>query len=335
MRTRRVVVTRFGGPETIAVEEGELADPAPGEVQVRVAASGIAFGDVLKRRGMMPWLRPPFTPGYDLAGEVLRTGPGATRLRAGDRVCAFVMNGGNVEATNLPERLLVAVPTAVEIDAAAALALDGATAWQLLHRVARVTRGAQILVHGGAGGVGTLLLQLARAAGPVAYATASAGKHAVVERYGGIPIDYRSEDFVEALGRLAPGGVDAVFDPIGGAHLGRSRRVLRRGGTLVSYGASSAVGGGRAAFLPTLARIAWYRVLPRGRRASFYGIGGRLGRDDPTVPEDLARVLDLAARGAVEPVIGERIPFDEARRAHELKERGGPAGKVLLVSRRT
>ena len=331
MRTRRVVVTALGGAETIEIQDAELADPGPGEVQLRVHASGVAFGDVLKRRGLVPGLKPPFTPGYDLTGEIVRAGPGATRFRPGDRVCAFVMNGGNVEAANLPERLLVPVPAGLDPHVAAALVLDGVSAWQLLHRVANVRKGERVLVHGGGGGVGTLLLQLARAGGLVAYATASAGKHALVERCGGIPIDYQKEDFVRALRRLAPEGVDAVFDAIGGAHLGGSREVLRRGGRLVCYGASSAVGKGRAGVLPTVARIAAYKLVPRGRSATFYGIGGRLGREDPTVREDLARVLDLAARGALEPVIGARIPFAEARRAHDLKERGGPAWKILLV----
>jgi NADPH:quinone reductase-like Zn-dependent oxidoreductase len=331
MRTRRVLVTRFGGPETVEIGEGDLADPGPGEVQLRVLASGVAFGDVMKRRGLVPGLRPPFTPGYDLAGEVVRAGPGATRFRPGDRVCAFVMNGGNVEAANLPERFLVPIPAGLDVQLAAALVLDGVSAWQLLHRAAKVEPGERVLVHGGGGGVGTLLLQLARAGGLVAYATASAGKHGIVERHGGIPIDYQKEDFVSALRRLAPEGVDAVLDPIGGSHLGRSRQVLRRGGRLVCYGASSAMERGRAGFLPTLLRVAAYKLVPRGRSASFYGIGGRLGREDPTVREDLARVLELAARGALAPAIGARIPFAEARSAHDLKERGGPAGKLLLV----
>ncbi len=331
MRTRRVVVTRYGGPEAIEIQDAELGAPAPGEVQLRVLASGVAFGDVLKRRGLMPNLRPPFTPGYDLAGEVLRAGPGATRVRPGDRACAFVMNGGNVEATNLPERIVVPIPAGVATDAAAALVLDGVTAWQLLHREAKVERGQRILVHGGGGGVGALLLQLARAAGAVAYATVSARKRGVVERHGGIPIDYEKEDFVAALARLAPDGVDAVLDPIGGAHLGRSRRVLRRGGRLVCYGASSALGKGRAGFLPTFARIVAYRLVPRGRSTSFYGIGARRGREEPTIREDLARVLALADRGELTPVVGERVPFGEARRAHELKERAAVPGKVLLV----
>lgn len=116
-----------------------------------------------------------------------------------------------------------------------------------------------------------------------------------MERRRGVPIDYRREDFV-------------------------------------AYGASSAVGKGRAGFLPTLARVTACRLVPRGRSASFHGIGGRLGREDPTVREDLARVLALAARGALAPEIGARVPFAQARRAHELEESGGPAGEVLLVA---
>lgn len=331
MRQRRVVVTRFGGPEAVEVAEGELAEPGAGEVQVRVLASGVAFGDVLKRRGLVPGLRPPFTPGYDLAGEVVRGGPGATRFAPGDRVAAFVMNGANVDVANVPEHLLVPVPSGLAAETAAALVLDGVTAWQLLHREAKVRRGERVLVHGGAGGVGTLLLQLARLAGVTAYATASAGKHPVVERLGAIPIDYRAEDFVAAVRRLAPDGVDAVFDPIGGASLPRSRSVLRRGGRLVVYGAASAVDRGRAGFVGTIARVVLYRLLPGGRSTSIYGIGRAGGLGDPAIREDLTRVLDLAARGELAPVIGARLPLADARRAHEQKERGGPAGKLLLV----
>jgi NADPH:quinone reductase-like Zn-dependent oxidoreductase len=331
MRQRRVVVTRFGGPEVIEVLDGDVKEPGPGEVQVRVAASGVAFGDVLKRRGLVPGLRPPFTPGYDLAGEVVRAAPGA-RLAPGDRVAAFVGNGGNADVANVPERLLVPVPAGLDLEAAAALVLDGVTAWQLLHRAARIRPGERVLVHGGAGGVGTLVLQLARLAGATAYATASAPKHPVVERLGATPVDYRREDFVTAVRRLAPAGVDVVLDPVGGAHLARSRSLLRRGGRLVAYGASSAVDGGRGGFLPTLARVALYRLLP-GPAATMYGIGQRRGPADPAIREDLARVLGLAARGELAPVVGERLALEDARRAHELKERGGPAGKILLVAR--
>jgi NADPH2:quinone reductase len=334
MRQRRVVVARLGGPEAVEVAEGELAAPGAGEVQVRVLASGVAYGDVLKRRGLVPGVRPPFTPGYDLAGEVVASGPGATRFAPGDRVAAFVMNGANVDVANVPEGLLAPVPPALGAEEAAALVLDGVTAWQLLHRVARVRRGARVLVHGGGGGVGTLALQLVRLAGATAYATASAAKREVVERLGATPIDYRKEDFVSAVRRLSPDGVDVVLDPIGGAHLARSRSVLRRGGRLVVYGASSALEGGRAAFLGTIARVLVYRLLPGGRSAALYGIGGRKGAKDPTIREDLGRVLDLAARAELAPVVGARLPLEEARRAHEVKERGGPAGKVLLVASR-
>lgn len=331
MRSRDVVVQRSGGPEVLEVVEREVPPPGPGEVQVRVLASGVAFGDVLKRRGLVPGFRPPFTPGYDLAGRVERIGPGATRFREGDRGVAFVMNGANAEVVNVPERWLVPTPAALADDAeAVAVALDGVTAWQLLDRVAHVRRGERVLVHGAGGGVGTLLVALARRAGAEVYGTVSERKRAVAERLGAVPIDYRREDFVEVLRRA--GGADAVFDPIGGAHLARSFAALRPGGRLVLYGLSAALEGGRRELAATLLRLVGYRLLPRGRKALLYGIGGRRGASDPTIPEDLARVLALRAAGDLAPLVSVRLPLAQARRAHELKEQGSEPGKIVLVA---
>ncbi len=329
MKNRRVVITRPGGPEARALVEDELADPGPGEVQVRVLASGVAYGDVMKRRGLVPRQPPPpFTPGYDLVGAVERSGPGAGRFRAGERVAALVMNGANAERANVPERLLVPVPPGVGDAQALACVLNYVTAWQMLHRVARVIPGERILVHGAAGGVGTALLDLARAEGVEALGTASRGKHAVVLRLGGVPIDYRSEDFAAAV--RARGGADAAFDPIGGSHLPASRRALRRGGRLVAYGASSALAGGRLELLRTFLLVALYKLLP-GRRAALFGIGSTRGSDPATIREDLARLLALLAEGKIEPVVAARLPLAEAARAHAMVERAEAAGKVVLV----
>lgn len=330
MQTRAVVVERFGGPEAAAVSERALAPPRPGEVTVRVAASGVAFGDVLKRRGLVPGVRPPFTPGYDLAGHVEACGPGATRFRAGDAVVALVVSGGNAARVNVPERLLVPVPEGIDLAEAVALALDGVTAWQLLHRAARVRRGDRILVHGAAGGVGTLLVALARLDGIETFGTVSARKRAVAEGLGAIPIDYRREDFVEVARRA--GGMDAVFDPLGGANLARSRAALRPGGRLVVYGIAAAVAGGFREIAGTFLRVGAYRVFPRGRRTLFYNVGGGRGADDPSLVEDLARVLALRASGAIAPLVGARLPLDEAPKAHALKEKGDVPGKIVLVA---
>lgn len=335
MLNHRAVITRVGGPETIEIVEEEIGDPGPGEVQVRVLASGVAYGDVLKRRGLLggPGMRPPTTPGYDLVGEVERCGADARRFNSGDRVAALVVHGANAERVHVPERLLVPVPARIQSAEAVSLVLDYVAAWQMLHRVAAVEDGGRILVHGAGGGVGTALLELARLDGITAFGTASAGKHEVVSRLGGIPIDYRREDFVEVVRDRTGTGVDAVFDPIGGAHLTRSRSALRRGGRLVVYGVGPATGDGRHGLAGTLVRVAAYRLLPFGRTASFYGVGGRVGREDPTIREDLAHLLALRADGKLAPVVGAMLPLADARRAHEMKERAEVAGKIVLVAR--
>jgi NADPH:quinone reductase-like Zn-dependent oxidoreductase len=329
MRARCVVVERFGGPEVVAVAEREVPPPARGELTVRVGASGVAFGDVLARRGLVPGFRPPFTPGYEVAGVVEATGAGVTGVREGDRVAALVLRGGNAERVNVPALVAVPVPAALDDASAAALALDGVTAFRLLHRAAAVRRGERILVHGAGGGVGTLLVALARHAGLEVLGTVSERKREVAARLGAIPIDYRREDFVEVARRK--GGVDAVFDAVGGAHLARSRAALRRGGRLVAYGVGGSLARGQRELASTVLRVALYRLLPDGREATFFGVAGRRGASEPTLAEDLARVLALAASGALAPVVSRTLPLDEARRAHALKEEGAAPGKIVLV----
>jgi len=333
MRCRRAVVSRRGGPEAMALVEDELAEPGPGEVGVRVLASGVAYGDVLKRRGLVPGTpRPPFTPGYDLVGVVERLGPGVSGLRPGDRVAALVVNGANAERVNLKADRAVPVPPGVDEAEALCLVLNYVTAWQMLHRVARVRPGERILVHGAAGGVGTALLELGRLAALEVYGTASAGKHDLVRRLGATPIDHRAEDFAARVMELTGGqGVDAVFDPVAGAQLLRSHRVLRRGGRLVCYGISSALSVGRLQLLLTLLLLPALMLLPDGRAARLYGIGATAGAGMEAVREDLRELLVLLAAGRLHPVVAERIPLSEVARAHDLVEHGRVAGKVVLV----
>jgi NADPH:quinone reductase len=332
MRNRRVVITRRGGPEALALVEDDLPDPGPGEVQVRVLASGVAFGDVMKRRGLVPGMpRHPYTPGYDLVGVVEKVGAGVDRPRVGERVAALVGNGANAERANLSADLPVVVPPGPGDAEALCLVLNYVTAWQMLHRVAEVRAGQRLLVHGAAGGVGQALLQLARLAGAGAYGTASKAKHGVVERLGGTPIDYRSEDFVARVLELSGGGVDAAFDAVGGRHLRRSWRAVRRGGTLVSYGISSGLSMGTREVLLTFLLLGLLELRPGGPRVRLYGITVSGCSTRETIRADLAALLALLAAGKLEPVVAARLPLSEARRGHDLVEHAGVAGKVVLV----
>jgi len=332
MRNRRVVIARKGGPEAMALVEEDLTDPGPGEVQVRVLASGVAFGDVLKRRGLVPGMpHHPYTPGYDLVGVVEKVGSGVDRWKQGDRVAALVVNGANAERVNVAADLPVVVPPGPGDAEALCLVLNYVTAWQMLHRVAAVRPGQRILVHGAAGGVGQALLQLARLAGATAYGTASKAKHGVVERCGGTPIDYRAEDFVRRVRELSGGGMDAAFDAVGGSHLLRSWRTVRPGGTLVCYGASSGLAGGTREILLTFLVVGFLKLRPGGPRVRFYGILTSDCSTRETVRADLAALIALLAEGKLEPVVAARLPLAEASKAHELVEHARVAGKVVLV----
>lgn len=336
MKQRQVLLTGLGGPEVLRVVERDVPEPGPGEVRVRVLASGIAFADVLMRHGKYPGVpKPPFTPGYDVVGEVEKPGAGVAGVEVGTRVAALTQIGGNAQSVVLSADELVSVPDGVDATEAASLTLNYVTAYQMLYRVAKVEPGERVLVHGAAGGVGTAMLQLGRLHGLEMYGTASAGKHELVSKLGATPIDYRAEDFVQRTLSLTGDGVDAVFDPIGGRHLARSWKTLRRGGRLVGYGMASTVGTGglvTAGILAgTMGRVALRDALPNGKKADFYVILGFKKKHPEAFKEDLSLLLGLLAEGEIQPVVAERLPLEDAARAHGLMENAGVRGKIVLL----
>lgn len=329
MKQKRVLLTRKGGPEVLEIVEREVPEPGPGEARVRVLATGVAFADVMMRRGLYPGVPDfPFTPGYDLVGEVEDLGPGVSGVALGQRVAALTQVGAHAQYVALPAGELVPVPAGVDAAEAASLPVNYVTAHQMLFRVTKVKPGERILVHGAAGGVGTALLQLGGLQGLEMYGTASAGKHDLVSGLGATPIDYKAEDFVGRVRALTGDGVDAVFDHVGGAHVARSFRTLRRGGRLVWYGLSAGLAGGSATILgaTTLGRIALWNALPNGRRAAFYNTVYTLKERHPEwFREDLALLLGLLAEGRVRPVVAERLPLRApAQRLGRLRREAAP-----------
>ena len=248
MRHTRVIVTHYGGPEELRVVEEACPEPKNGEVRVRVLAAGVSLPDLLMREGVHPETpRVPYTPGWDLVGVVDRLGDGVSGVEPGQVVAALPIHGAYAEYICLPPRELVPVPSGLDPAEAVSLILNYVTAYQMLHRAAKVKPGQRVLIHGAAGGVGSGLMQLGRLADLVMYGTCSArGASAVIE-LGGIPIDYQHQDFVQEIHRLTGEGVDVVFDSIGGSHIWRSRQALRRGGRVVAYGLTGMLRGGRLA----------------------------------------------------------------------------------------
>jgi NADPH:quinone reductase-like Zn-dependent oxidoreductase len=328
--SRRWVVIGRGGPEVLRLVEGPLPEPGRGEVRIQVVRAGVAFGDVMRRRGTLAPRR-PFTPGYDVVGRIDATGPGAM-LALGARVAAVMPRigiGGYAEHVVVPAWAVAAIPDAVSFGDAIALGLNYISARQILDRILRLPPGASLLVHGAAGGVGTALLDLGARAGLTLLGTASAGKHEILERFGAFPIDYRTEDFVAQARARCPGGVDAITDPIGGAHLLRSRQALRRGGILVAFGLTADVDAGIGGVLRNAGL--WTRLgLTPGVRLRTYGFGVPPSSSRRACVRDWAWLMAAHADVPLHPVVGASLPFDRAPEAHDLVDRSAVAGKVIL-----
>ena len=346
MKHTRVVVIHYGGPEALRVVEEECPEPKAGEVRVQVLAAGVALPDIMARQGIHPETpKVPFTPGWDLVGVVERLGEGVSDIPPGQLVAAMPIHGAYAEFVCLPQRELVPVPSGLDPAEAVSLILNYITAYQMLHHAARVKPGQRVLVHGAAGGVGTAFLQLGRLCELKMYGTCSARGAPTVSGLGGIPIDYQQQDYVEEIHRLTSEGVDAVFDPIGGAHLWHSRQALRPGGRVVGYGNTTSLRGeglasGRPGRRNRLHGIPIYALyiaggwlLPGRKRVVPYSIQ-TLKRLKPALfRQDLITLLDLLQKQKLKPVIAQRFPLAEARQAHELLAKGGVVGKIVLVTK--
>ena len=230
-KNARMMITGLGGPEVFKWIEDDLPVPAPGQVRVKVIAAGVAFADVLMRHGLYPGAPAfPFAPGYDIVGEVDALGDGVSGFAIGQRVAALTMIGGYSRYTIVPAAHLVPVPDNLDPAEAVSLVLNYVTAYQMLQRVAKLRQGQRFLVHGAAGGVGTAALQLGNIAGLEMFGTASKSKLELVSALGATAIDYRCENFLERIRQLAPEGLDAVLESIGGKTRTDSYHCLRRGG---------------------------------------------------------------------------------------------------------
>jgi NADPH2:quinone reductase len=337
MTYRRIIVNRRRQLELV---EEDLPNPRPGEVRVKILAAGVSFADISMIQGIHPEARrEPFTPGWDVVGTVDALGEGVQAVPLGATVAAMPIVGGYAEYLCLPATELVRVPPSLDAAEAVCLILNYVTAYQMLHRSARAKPGESALIHSAAGGVGTALLQLARLHGVRTYGTASPGKLRTIESFGGHAVDYKHSDFLEEIRKLPGGGVDIVFDGIGGWNLFRSWRALRSGGRLVAYGLISSLAGAKRDLKRLLSSTAGWAatytlsLLTRRKRLSIYSIQMLKRRKPDWFRRDLTTLFDLLGRGELKPVIDRRLPLEQAAHAHELLGKGDTVGKIVLVSR--
>ncbi|MFD4642684.1 medium chain dehydrogenase/reductase family protein [Lentzea sp. NPDC058436] len=341
-RATEIVLPGVVEPDGLHVRVRDLPAPGEGQVVLRMEATGVCFAEQQMRLGKYYDQPPfPFVPGYDVVGTVVAAGPGVDRDLRGHRFAVVTKVGAWASHLIVEAGDLVPVPDGVDAAAAETVAVNGVTAWQMLYRTAKVKRGDTIVVLGANGGVGSTLVQLARHAGIKVIGTASARNLDAIRELGAIPVDYRDPNMYARIRELAPEGVDAVFDHVGGPALKESWKLLRRGGALVNYGSAATKDEPGNAMLPVLklfGQLMVWNLLPNGKRAGFYNFWAgkrfRLNTFRTRLRDDLVQVLNLVESGAVTPQIAARIPLPEAAAALTLAESRTVVGKVIIVPER-
>ncbi len=327
---RAVMLTKKGGPEVLQVVELPMESPGAGQLRVRVKAAGVGATDLIMLGGNYPFApKIPFVPGYETVGEVDAIGADVTGFELGQRVAALTVYGGFAEFLIRGAEHFLPVPGAVSNRDAAAVILNYVTAWQMIHRVAKVQRGQTALVTGAAGGVGTAALQLLKLAGVKTYGAASTRKYRHLCAH---LAQRRSTTGVGRLDRLTrafePKGVDYVFDAVGGANIGPCIGALRRGGMVIGFGFMGAPG--------ILSKVAMFTNLfvgarLRGRRGDFYGISALYKKDPKPLREDLPKIFSLLEEKKIDPFVTHTFDLLDARRAVELLAGGSVEGKIVLI----
>ncbi|HEY0644227.1 MAG TPA: NAD(P)H-quinone oxidoreductase [Nocardioides sp.] len=320
---RAVVAAEPGGPEVLSVGEVEDPRPGPGEVLVDVVATAVNRADTLQRQGFYP--PPPGAPdtiGLECSGRIAELGQGVEGWSVGDEVCALLAGGGYAARVAVPVGQVMPVPNGVGLVEAAALPEVAATVWSNVFMTAHLQKGERFLVHGGAGGIGTMAIQLAAARGAEVFTTAGSPEKLELCRSLGAEraIDYREEDFVEVL--TDAGGADVILDNMGAKYLGRNVTALATGGRLVIIGMQ---GGSKGeldinALLRKRASVTatTLRARPLAEKAAICcGV--------------VENVWPLVASGAVRPVVETTMPLEDVARAHQLMDDGAHSGKILLT----
>lgn len=338
---RQIWIPQAGPPEVLELREAPDPLPAPGEVRIRVEASGVNFADVLGRMGQYPDLPPmPVVVGYEVAGRADAVGEGVDTSWIGRDVLALTRFGGYSDVLCVPEAQAQVRPPGMSAEEGAAVPVNYLTAWQLIRVMGSLNRGETMLVHSAGGGVGIAAIQIARSLGARVIGTASAGKHDALKALGvDACIDYTREDFETRVREITRGrGVELALDAVGGASFKKSFRSLAPSGRLGMFGISSAATGktpSRLALLRTVLSMPWLRFNPislMNQNKGVFGVNvGHLWDEVDRIQGWLESILGLYGEGAVRPVIAARFPFERAAEAHHHLQDRKNFGKVLLV----
>ena len=314
-----------------------MPEPKQGQVRVKVAFAGINFADLLMRLGFYQPRPPyPFTPGYEVSGIIDALGDDESQFTIGQRVVAAMSTGGQSSHVVVDAQRVLPLPEEISLEAAAAMPVTYLTAHHMLHHLGHLDEHESVLIHGGAGGVGTAALQLCQWAGvSKVWATASGSKSEIIESYGGRAIDRHNQDFVSIIKKETDNqGVDHILDPIGGDNLTRSLSVLKEGGRLYTYGMSAVAPTSKRSILRSF--LAWrktpafdpLRLMTRNR--GVFGIHMGTWKNEAVMLKQLERIMEGVLTGALNPVIDSIFNVEDVAEAHQYLHDGKNIGKVLL-----
>jgi NADPH:quinone reductase len=322
-----ISITTPGGPDVLRPVQMPVPQPGPGEVLIRVAAAGVNRPDLMQREGKYP--PPPGAsdiPGLEVAGTVASCGSGARRWREGDQVCALVAGGGYAEYCVAPDVQCLPVPSTVDLLSASAMPETFFTVWTNVFERGRLRAGESFLVHGGASGIGTTAIQMARAFGARVFATAGTDdKCLACEKLGAErAINYNGADFVAALLSLTDGnGVDVILDMVGAPYFSRNVELLALEGRLVQI----------AVLRGAKAEINLVRLLRQRLTITGSTLRSRTVDEKGAIAEAVEKaVWPLVEAGKIRPVIYATFPLAKAAEAHRLMESGSHIGKIVLTA---
>ncbi len=336
---QEIWIPRIGPPEVLELREAPDPEPGPGEIRVRVQAAGVNFADLLARMGLYPDApKLPAVIGYEVAGVVDALGSGVAEPSPGTPVVCLTRFGGYRSRVVVPAAQAAVRPAGLDAAHAAAIPVNGLTAWMILYEMGRLREGDRVLVHSAGGGVGLAALDLIRARGAVAEGLAGATKHAWLRERGyAFLADSRREDWDAAFRGRPP--FDLILDASGGRSWSRSLRLLRPGGRLAVFGFSANAAGRRRSLLRALRNLVFgislrdfHPITLMNRNRGVLGVNlGRLWGEGQRVAGWLGELLGMAAAGSLRPVVHARVPFSRAAEAHRILHDRENLGKVVLV----
>lgn len=332
MKAQRVIIQSKGSTENVCIEEYEIPEPAENEVLIKTEYAGLSYSDLMLRAGNIPGLpQLPASPGADCVGIVVKTGLDVQGIEKGTRVAAILMSnfGGQSQYICVKKDNLVSLPDDIPSDKALCMIINYMTAYMLIESFKKKNKEAQprILIHGGSGGVGSALIQLAKADNMKVLTTASDRNISFLQNQGVETIDYTSQRFEDYIRTQYPGKIDAVFDPIAGNYIKRSAKVIKKGGQYIAYGFQSALLKGTWGLIATMLSFFSRKIISPNLRMKLEML---INYSTDQQKSMLQQVFSLYQQGKIDPLISDVYPIEQAVEAHRQLTEGNRRGKILL-----